>query len=132
ATGRVQGEDRRRAAQERMALARVRRRQAGDPSGLSGRPRGRGARAHGIEPAHRQAGADVVSPAPASPPAAKRRALVVGNWKMNSSSASNEALLAALKAAPLGDAEVSVCVPAVYLHDVADTLHGGAVRWGAQ
>ena len=61
-----------------------------------------------------------------------RRPLVVGNWKMNGSGASNEALLAALKAASLGDVEVSVCVPAVYLHDVADTLHGGAVRWGAQ
>jgi triosephosphate isomerase len=74
----------------------------------------------------------VVTQAPASQPAGKRRPLVVGNWKMNGSGASNEALLAALKAAPLGDAEVSVCVPAVYLHDVADTLHGGAVRWGAQ
>jgi len=62
----------------------------------------------------------VVSQAPASQPAGKRRALVVGNWKMNGSGASNEALLAALKAAPLGDAEVSVCVPAVYLHDVAE------------
>jgi len=73
-----------------------------------------------------------VSAAPASQRAAKRRSLVVGNWKMNGSAASNEALLAALKAAPLGDAEVSVCVPAVYLHDVADSLHGGAVHWGAQ
>ena len=74
----------------------------------------------------------MVSAAPASQRAAKRRSLVVGNWKMNGSAASNEALLAALKAAPLGDAEVSVCVPAVYLHDVADSLHGGAVHWGAQ
>jgi triosephosphate isomerase len=74
----------------------------------------------------------VVSESPSSPRAGKRRPLVVGNWKMNGSSASNEALLAALKAAPLGDVEVSVCVPAVYLHDVADTLHGGAVHWGAQ
>ena len=74
----------------------------------------------------------MVSEATASQRAAKRRALVVGNWKMNGSAASNEALLAALKAAPLGDAEVSVCVPAVYLHDVADSLHGGAVHWGAQ
>ena len=73
-----------------------------------------------------------MSAAPASQRAAKRRSLVVGNWKMNGSAASNEALLAALKAAPLGDAEVSVCVPAVYLHDVADSLHGGAVHWGAQ
>jgi triosephosphate isomerase (TIM) len=74
----------------------------------------------------------VVSETPASPQTSKRRPLVVGNWKMNGSAASNEALLAALKAAPLGDAEVSVCVPAVYLHDVAESLHGGAVHWGAQ
>jgi len=60
-----------------------------------------------------------VSEAPASPPARKRRPLVVGNWKMNGNSASNAALLAALKAASLGDVEVSVCVPAPYLHDVA-------------
>ena len=73
-----------------------------------------------------------MSEAPASSRAVGRRPLVVGNWKMNGSAASNEALLAALKAASLGDAEVSVCVPAVYLHDVAETLHGGAVRWGAQ
>jgi triosephosphate isomerase (TIM) len=74
----------------------------------------------------------VVSETPASPQTSKRRPLVVGNWKMNGSAASNEALLAALKAARLGDAEVSVCVPAVYLHDVAESLHGGAVHWGAQ
>ena len=73
-----------------------------------------------------------MSETPASSRSGKRRPLVVGNWKMNGSGASNEALLAALKAASLGDVEVSVCVPAVYLHDVADTLHGGAVRWGAQ
>ena len=73
-----------------------------------------------------------MSETPASPQTSKRRPLVVGNWKMNGSAASNEALLAALKAAPLGDAEVSVCVPAVYLHDVAESLHGGAVHWGAQ
>ena len=73
-----------------------------------------------------------MSETPASSRSGKRRPLVIGNWKMNGSGASNEALLAALKAASLGDVEVSVCVPAVYLHDVADTLHGGAVRWGAQ
>jgi triosephosphate isomerase len=74
----------------------------------------------------------VVSERPASRPAATRRPLVVGNWKMNGSAAGNEALLAALKTAALGAAEVSVCVPAVYLHDVAQTLEGSAVHWGAQ
>ena len=73
-----------------------------------------------------------MSEAPAPRPPAKRRSLVVGNWKMNGSVASNEVLLAAIKAAPLGDAEVSVCVPTVYLHDVAEALHGSAIRWGAQ
>ena len=51
---------------------------------------------------------------------------------MNGNGASNAALLAELKAAPLGDAEVSVCVPAPYLHDVARVLHGSPIRWGAQ
>jgi triosephosphate isomerase len=41
-------------------------------------------------------------------------------------------LLGALKAAPLGDAEVSVCVPAVYLEGVGQALQGSAVHWGAQ
>ena len=73
-----------------------------------------------------------MSERPVARPAATRRPLVVGNWKMNGSAAANEALLAALKKAPLGAAEVSVCVPAVYLHDVAQALHGSLVRWGAQ
>jgi triosephosphate isomerase len=64
--------------------------------------------------------------------AATRRPLVVGNWKMNGDGASNAALLATLKAAPLGDAEVSVCVPALFLHDVSQQLQGSAVHWGAQ
>ena len=73
-----------------------------------------------------------MSERPAAQPAASRRSLVVGNWKMNGNAASNEALLAALRAAPLGDAEVSVCVPAPYFHDVAQALHGSAIHWGAQ
>ncbi len=64
--------------------------------------------------------------------AAGRRQLVVGNWKMNGSAAANAALLDALRSAPLGAAEVSVCVPALYLHDVAARLHGSAIHWGAQ
>jgi len=74
-----------------------------------------------------------VSAAPAAAPvAARRRPLVVGNWKMNGSAAGNEALLGALKAAVYGNVEVSVCVPALYLRDVSNALHGSAVRWGAQ
>ena len=67
-----------------------------------------------------------------APVAAARRKLVVGNWKMNGSGATNAALLAGLKSAPLGDVEVSVCVPALFLRDVSQLLHGSAVHWGAQ
>jgi triosephosphate isomerase (TIM) len=58
--------------------------------------------------------------------------LVVGNWKMNGSVAANAALLDALKSTPLGSAEVSVCVPAPYLRDVATSLAGSALAWGGQ
>ncbi len=61
-----------------------------------------------------------------------RRKLVVGNWKMNGSRASNAELLASLKAAGPWSAEVAVCVPAVYLSDVALSLNGGEILWGAQ
>ena len=64
--------------------------------------------------------------------APSRRKLVVGNWKMNGSVAANAALLDALKAASLGGAEVSVCVPAPYLRDVATALAKSAIAWGGQ
>ena len=64
--------------------------------------------------------------------APSRRKLVVGNWKMNGSVAANAALLDALKAASLGSAEVSVCVPAPYLRDVATSLAQSAIAWGGQ
>jgi len=64
--------------------------------------------------------------------APSRRKLVVGNWKMNGSVAANAALLDALKTASLGLAEVSVCVPAPYLRDVATALAGSAIAWGGQ
>jgi triosephosphate isomerase len=64
--------------------------------------------------------------------AAPRTKLVVGNWKMNGSVAANAALLDALKSAPLGAAEVSVCVPAPYLRDVANLLAGTTIAWGGQ
>lgn len=64
--------------------------------------------------------------------APSRRKLVVGNWKMNGSVAANAALLDALKTASLGSAEVSVCVPAPYLRDVATSLAKSAIVWGAQ
>ena len=61
-----------------------------------------------------------------------RRKLVVGNWKMNGNRAANAELLAALKAAGPWVAEVAVCAPFVYLGDVAMSLQGDAMAWGAQ
>ena len=51
---------------------------------------------------------------------------------MNGDGASNAALLSALKAAPVGEVEVSVCVPAPYLRDVSHALRGSSIHWGAQ
>ena len=63
----------------------------------------------------------------------KRRGLVVGNWKMNGERAANAALLQALKAADLGSGvDVSVCVPALYLADIATLLAGSGIAWGGQ
>src|SRR5689334_16726098 len=61
-----------------------------------------------------------------------RRKLVVGNWKMNGSRVANAELLAALKSAGPWDADVAVCVPAPYLGEVALSLQGEFVAWGAQ
>jgi triosephosphate isomerase (TIM) len=60
-----------------------------------------------------------------------RRKLVVGNWKMNGGRAANAELLAALKDEPW-QAGVAVCAPFPYLADVALSLQGGRVQWGAQ
>jgi len=58
--------------------------------------------------------------------------LVVGNWKMHGSRASNEPLLAAVaRARPFGG-DVAVCVPFPYLADVAATWGGSELHWGAQ
>ena len=67
-----------------------------------------------------------------SEPHPVRRKLVVGNWKMNGSRAANAELLAALKAAGPWVAEVAVCAPGPYLGDVALSLQGEAIAWGAQ
>ena len=61
-----------------------------------------------------------------------RRKLVAGNWKMNGSRATNAELLAALKDAGPWVAEVAICVPAPYLGEVALSLQGNAIGWGAQ
>jgi triosephosphate isomerase len=61
-----------------------------------------------------------------------RNKLVVGNWKMHGSRAANAELLAALLAGRPYAADVAVCVPFVFIGDVAATLAGSDIRWGAQ
>ena len=62
-----------------------------------------------------------------------KKKLIAGNWKMNGGLAANAALLeqlsAGMHANPCG---VAVCVPAVYLQQVAAITHGGAIAVGAQ
>ncbi len=62
-----------------------------------------------------------------------RRPLIVGNWKMNGTSASTAALLGDLLAG-VGEckAEVGVCVPFVYIPQAAQILAGSSVLLGAQ
>ena len=61
-----------------------------------------------------------------------RRKLVIGNWKMNGGRAANTELLAGLKANGPFVAEVAVCAPFPYLADVALSLQGDGIAWGAQ
>jgi len=63
-----------------------------------------------------------------------RRPFVAGNWKMNGSRASIQALLDGIKAGIDGVAvaEVAVCAPYIYLPQVAEQLEGTAIAWGAQ
>ena len=64
---------------------------------------------------------------------AMRRKLVVGNWKMNGSRAANAELLAGMKdAGPWDEDAVAVCAPFPYLADVALSLQGSRIAWGAQ
>ncbi|HEX5357198.1 MAG TPA: triose-phosphate isomerase [Aquabacterium sp.] len=62
--------------------------------------------------------------------------LVVGNWKMHGSRASNAELIKGLLAADLAatapKADVAVCPPVVFLADVAELLKGSAIAFGSQ
>src|SRR5258706_2708119 len=64
-----------------------------------------------------------------------RSKVVVGNWKLNGSLASNDALLKALLGeigrGP-GSIACVVCVPTPYLSQVRGLLVGSGVAWGAQ
>ncbi len=59
--------------------------------------------------------------------------LIIGNWKMHGSLATNAILLQALrKAAALPHRKIAVCVPYPYLAQCQQILTGSAVAWGAQ
>lgn len=64
--------------------------------------------------------------------AVNRRKLVVGNWKMNGSRASNAMLLSDLLRAGPVPCDVAVCPPYPFLSEVAVTLAGSPIAWGAQ
>ncbi|MDX2220187.1 MAG: triose-phosphate isomerase [Burkholderiales bacterium] len=63
-----------------------------------------------------------------------RRKLVVGNWKLNGSLQANAALIAAFRQRfePVSGAQCGLCVPAVYLQQVASLLAGSEIVPGAQ
>ncbi|HEY0065512.1 MAG TPA: triose-phosphate isomerase [Telluria sp.] len=62
-----------------------------------------------------------------------RRKLVVGNWKMNGSLASNASLLAGIAEGVNGaGADSAVCAPAPYLAQCQAALQGSKLAWGAQ
>ena len=63
-----------------------------------------------------------------------RSKAVVGNWKLNGSLASNEALLKALlrEIPRQGPVACAVCVPAPYLSQAQGLLQGSGIGWGCQ
>ncbi len=61
-----------------------------------------------------------------------RKKLVIGNWKMNGSMASNLELLRALKQAPATAVSVAVCSPYPYLEQCRQLLRNSWISWGAQ
>ena len=62
-----------------------------------------------------------------------KKKLIAGNWKMNGSSASNEALVKALAAGMDGkDCLVAVCVPAPYLGQVQALVANTGMDLGSQ
>jgi triosephosphate isomerase len=63
---------------------------------------------------------------------AKRRKLVIGNWKMNGSRKGNAELLDAVAGGRPYGCDVAVCVPFPYLAETAVALAGSDIRWGAQ
>lgn len=64
----------------------------------------------------------------------ERRTLVAGNWKMNGSLESAEALIGEIKAgmSQVRAAEVAICPPFIYVPAVAALLKGTDIELGAQ
>ena len=65
------------------------------------------------------------------------RKLIAGNWKMNGSLAANQTLLSGIQSglsSALGgkQADVAVCVPAIYAAQVQSLVHNTGVALGAQ
>lgn len=63
-----------------------------------------------------------------------RRKLVIANWKMHGSLASNQQLFEAFKQslAPIKNVDFAVCVPYPYLAQAQQLLSGTNLAWGAQ
>ena len=63
-----------------------------------------------------------------------RQALVAGNWKMNGSVGSVRELLAGIKSgmSEVGNCEVAVCPPYIFVPMTQAELSGTAVSWGGQ
>ena len=63
-----------------------------------------------------------------------RKPLVAGNWKMNGSSAENNALLDGVlsQADTFSSVDVALFPPAVYLQQVQHRLEGSSIDWGTQ
>lgn len=61
-----------------------------------------------------------------------RKKLVIGNWKMNGSMASNLELLRALKQSAPSAVSVAVCAPFPYLEQCRQLLRNSWVSWGGQ
>jgi triosephosphate isomerase len=96
-------------------------------------PSRQGAHADGIEPAHRQDRADMVTTTNNAMTTKKK--LIAGNWKMNGSLAANEALVKACSrpGREPGCCDVALCAPAPYLAQlqIAAGGHAGAGTRGA-
>ena len=63
-----------------------------------------------------------------------RQHLIMGNWKLNGTKASVEALVEGLKApvAAAANVEVAVCAPVIFLGQVEQLTAGSTLKYGSQ